>query len=322
MKNKIRVGIIGTGKHGSRYAGHLVNDLPDKFVLAGISRRGEAGQKQAAEWQTTCYHDWKALVASDGVDAIISAVPPHINYDIMMCCLVHKKPLLIEKPLTTKYAKALDAVERFAAQSLPLTVAQTLRYNSVILALKEHFPDMGELYSFSSTQRLEPSAVGWLEQPEIAGGGVIFHTAVHMFDAIRFITGLDIVRVRATAKKIYNKNLEDLLCAELELSNGAIGLVDTSKISPTRSGRYEFVCKTGQLQGDQVHGILQRVVGMNITDLVVEPPAPTILPLLNDWYTCLKGGGENPISGTAGLEAVRVCEACQRAVESCDWVTV
>ncbi len=67
---------------------------------------------------------------------------------------------------------------------------------------------MGRLLSVSASQRLEPST-SWLEEPEIAGGGIIFHTAVHLFDALRFITGDEIATIRAVARNIYNPRLED-----------------------------------------------------------------------------------------------------------------
>lgn len=320
MSKMIRVGLIGTGKHGSRYANHLINDLGDKFSLVAISRRADIGLVQAREWGSRYYEDWRKLIADREVDAVISATPPNINPEIMDCCVENNKPLLIEKPLTTDYDTAASAVRKFSEKSLPLTVAQTLRYNSVILALRERIASMGKLYSFSATQRLEPSALSWLENPEVAGSGVIFHTGIHMFDAIRFITGEEVVRIRATARKVHNPHLEDLLCVELELSNGAIGLVDTSKVGPARSGRYEFVCEKGQLQGDQVHGKLQQIDGMVIRDIPFSPLTPALLPLLQDWYLLLSADGENPIPAEAGLAAVKICHACRASVESGEWV--
>ena len=148
--------------------------------------------------------------------------------------------------------------------AVPLTVAQTLRYNGVIKGLKKHLPAMGKVFSLAATHRLEPSDLPWLEQPEIAGGGVIFHTAVHLFDALRFITGEEIVKIRATARHVYNQGLKDLLVAEVVLGNGSLGILDASKVSPARAGRYEFVGEQGQLQGDQIHGILQKIEGARI----------------------------------------------------------
>ena len=322
INDKIGVGIIGTGKHGSRYANHIVEDLGECFHLAAISRRSVVAKEQAKTWNAMLYSDWRDLVSADQVDAVICVTTPNLHPEIARFCAEKKKSLLIEKPLTTDFYAAQELVELFDRLPLPLTVCQTLRYNSVILALRDNFSAMGKLFSFCATHRLEPSSLPWLEQPEIAGGGVIFHTAVHLFDALRFITGEEIVKIRATARNIYNPRLEDLLIAEVVFSNGAVGIVDTSKVSPSRACRYEFVCEKGQLQGDQVHGILQKIEGSKISSLPVEPPGPALLPLLKDWYAYLHGDGKNPISGTEGLAAVKICHACRESIVTDQWVYV
>lgn len=320
MTEKLGIGIIGTGNHGSRYAAHIVNDLGDHLQLAAISRRSPEGAEQARAWKAVFFPEWRDLVRSNQVDAVISVTTPNLNEQIGQLCAAEKKPLLIEKPLTTDYHSARRMVELFAGQAVPLTVAQTLRYNSVVRSLNKRLPEMGRLISFSATHRLEPSTLPWLEQPEVAGGGVIFHTAVHLFDALRFITGEEVVAIRASARNIHNARLEDLLVAEIILANGAVGHIDTSKVSPSRAGRYEFVCENGQLQGDQIHGQLQTVTKTEIADLPVEPPGPTLIPLLIDWYSYITGKGKNPVTAEEGLAAVKICHACRISVSSGDWV--
>lgn len=322
INDKIRVGIIGTGKHGSRYAGHIVADLGHCFHLEAISRRSPEAKEQARTWKTRLYSDWRDLISSDLVDAVICVTPPHLNLEIARFCAEQKKPLLIEKPLTTDFYEAREIVDLFDRISLPLTVGQTLRYNTIILALRDNLTRMGNLFSLCATHRLEPSTLSWLEKPEIAGGGVIFHTAVHLFDALRFITGEEIVKVRAVARNIYNPRLEDLLIAEVMFSSGALGIVDTSKVSPSRACRYEFVCEKGQLHGDQVHGILKEIIGSKISNLPVNPPGPALLPLLLDWYAHLRGNSKNPIPGVEGLAAVKICHACRESVATDQWVDI
>ena len=322
MRDPIGVGIIGTGKHGSRYAHHLVTDLPGRFRLTAISRRSPEAQDQAERWQATLFSDWRDLIASRQVEAVISAATPNLNPEIAGLCAQHRKPLLMEKPLATDFSAASGIVAACRKASVPLTVAQTLRYNGVIRGLQAHLPAMGRMFSLSASHRLEPSSLSWLEQPEVAGGGVIFHTAVHIFDALRFITGAEVVRIRATSRQIFNPRLEDLLVAELEMSNGSLGLIDSGKVGPARAGRYEFVCEQGQLQGDQVHGILEKIEGSRIASLPTAPPSPTILPLLEEWHAFLTGKGENPIPGEEGLAAVKICHACRLSARSGQWVNV
>lgn len=318
-----RIGIIGTGRHGSRYADHIVKDCREIAELSAICRRSlTPGREQADRWQTCFHADWRQLIADPKVEAVICATTPNLNPEIAGSCLEHRKPLLIEKPLAVNFLAARKMVDRFAEAGLALSVGQTLRYNSIILSLRQALPKAGKLLSFCATHHLEPSTLPWLEDPEQAGGGVIFHTAVHVFDALRFITGHEVIRVRASSFKVHNPRLEDLFSAQIEMSNGLIGVVLAGKVGQARAGRYEFMGEGGQVQGDQIHGFLEMVRGMTITPLPHEPLGPTILPLLGDWLAFLAGQGDNPIPGEEGLAAVKVCEACRESTKSGGWVEV
>lgn len=317
----IRVGVIGTGKHGSRYAQHLLHDV-EGLTLGAISRRSAVGQEQAVQWRTEWYPDWRDLVRSAEVDVVLAAAPPHLNLEIARRCAQAGKPLLIEKPLARNEREAAEIVRVMAAADCLLTVGQTLRYNPVIRGLAERLPDMGELHSFHVDQRIEPSPLAWHDEPEIAGAGVVMHTAVHVFDALRMITGRKVRQVMAKSRRVHTNLLEDLMVILVELDNGVIGTVDVSKIGHARSGRYEFVCQSGQLHGDQIHAYLEVIRQVEITRLQEFGPIHTIERLLRDWYLFLQGEADNPVSGRDGHYAVAVCDACLRSVDEERWVTV
>ncbi len=315
------MGIIGTGIHGSRYARHILADLPG-LRLAAISRRGEAGTGQARDWSCRLHADWRNLVEDSGVEAVIAVLTPDLNPAIAAACARAGKPLLIEKPLAVRPEAGEAMLEAMAAAGQPLTVAQTLRYSPVIRGLRANLHRVGHLHAFTANQRLEPSSHPWLEDPALAGGGVILHTAVHLFDALRFITGRELKGVRALSRRRYNPELEDLFLASLEFEGDLIGNVDAGKVSPAREGRYSFIGEGGQLQGDQIHGELSFQIGLVRDDLSLESDRPTLLPLMEDWLAHLRGKGPNPIPGEEGLAALRICEACRRSAESQREVTL
>ena len=319
--SKLRVGIIGTGTHGTRYARHVTRDVDD-IQLAAISRRSASGRAQAANWGCRWYGDWRDLVADRAIDAVIAAATPDLNVDIAGACVAAGRPLLIEKPLAVDFTRARRIVDLFAEARIPLTVGQTLRYNPVILNLKRHLPRVGELYFFSATHRLEPSTHSWLADPAVAGGGVILHTAVHLFDALRFITGRECIRVRATMGSVHNPHLEDRFAALIEMQGDLSGTADASKIGASRSGRYEFVGRQGQLQGDQIHGRLDFIDGADLHPLGRFEAANTLVPLLRDWRDLLLHGSANPIPGAEGAAAVRICDACRESAAADRWVTL
>ncbi len=315
----MRIGIIGTGRHGSRYANHVVHDV-EGLELVAVSRRSEAGRDQARQWNCTWHADWHQLVADTRVEAVVSVLPPGLNLAVARACAERNLPLLLEKPLADSADAARRIVELYEERNLPLTTGQTLRYNQVIQAFKQQLPTMGRLYSFAANQRLEPSTLAWHEEPKLAGAGVSFHTAVHVFDALRFITGSVVRRVMAVTGQHCNAVLEDLLLVLVEMDSGVCGTVDCSKVSRARSGRYEFVCSKGQLVGDQVHNSCGLVQGMEYRPLDCGEPVGTIVPLLRDWQRFLAGRGDNPVSGQDGLRAVQACEACLCSARERAWV--
>ncbi len=315
MSQALSVGLIGTGIHGSRYARHIQADLPD-LHLAAISRRSDAGREQARDWNCRLHPDWVDLIEDPYIEAVIAVLTPDLHPAIAAACARAGKPLLIEKPLATRPEEGEAMLEAMATAGQALTVAQTLRYNPVILGLRANLHRAGRLHAFTANQRLEPSTHPWLEVPALAGGGVILHTAVHLFDALRFITGRELKSVRALSRRRYNPRLEDLFLATLEFEDDLIGNVDAGKVSPAREGRYSFVGETGQLQGDQIQGELSFQRGLDREALALEPERPTLIPLMEDWLRHLRGEGPNPIPGEEGLAALKICEASRLAAET------
>jgi predicted dehydrogenase len=103
------VGIIGTGRHESRYANHILHDI-DELELRAISRRSPAGKDQAVAWGAAWHQDWNEFISDPGVDAVISVVPPSLNLSIAKACTREGKPLLIEKPLAMNGKDAAEIV--------------------------------------------------------------------------------------------------------------------------------------------------------------------------------------------------------------------
>lgn len=321
MSHSINVGIIGPGIHGRRYINHIINDI-SHLNLAAISRRSEEGLQQAQAWQAAYHQDWRDLVNDPNVDAVISVTTPNLNLDIARHCVQAKKALLIEKPLAITAAAASEIAALFEQAGLPLTVSQTLRYNPVIIGLKNALPKAGRIISLHAGHRLERTTHSWLDFPDVAGGGVALHTAVHVFDALRYITQQEIVKIKAQFFSHYTTRLEDVVIAFIEMADGAVGTLDFSKVSPGRSGRYEFVGESGQLHGDQILGRLELIRQTAVYPLPVKKNGPALIPLLNDWAAFLRGNRHNPISGTEGMMAVKICDACARSAAQGDWVTV
>ena len=78
-----RIGLIGAGKHGSRYARHIVVDLHEELRLVALCRRDRAAGEAAAQ-QYGCRYtpDIDAILMSPNVDAVAIVVPPTLHAEI------------------------------------------------------------------------------------------------------------------------------------------------------------------------------------------------------------------------------------------------
>ena len=118
----------------------------------------------------------------------------------------------------------------------------------------------------------------------------------------------------------HNKHLEDLMAVLLEMDQNVIGTIDCSKVGHARSGRFEFVGYDGQLHGDQIHNVLEKITASRLQVYERQKTVNTLVPLLEDWREFLNGQAPNPVPGEEGLLAVRLCEACLESARTGSWV--
>ncbi|GIW46017.1 MAG: dehydrogenase [Candidatus Binatia bacterium] len=313
----LRIGLIGTGRHGSRYAHHLTND-PLGGTLVAIARRDAAqAERQAAEYRCRAYTDFRELVAADDVEAVVAVVPPTLHRDIVAASAAAKKPLLLEKPAAPNLADGLAMLACARAAGIPVMVAQTLRYNGVVQRLLDVLPEIGTIHSLRLGQRFEPSRPGWIDDPAIAGGGMLLHTGVHCFDLARFLTGKEVARVSCERSQVNVRQTEDNFAAVLRFRDDrTLATVAGSRATLSRSGAIEIAGERGQLIGDHVLQYATLVRGTVAEPLDVPPPVPTVREVLRAFITAVQSGSPVPIPLEEGLRAVAIVEACYRAAEA------
>ena len=308
------VGLIGAGKHGSRYAAHLRRDIPG-LALAALSRRDlDAGRAQAAALGCRFHADWRELVADPAVEAVAAVVPPTLHPAIAEAVAAARKPLVIEKPLAATAALAWEVVRTIRAAAIPVLMAHTLRWNAVVCAIRDRLPSLGPLRALYLAQRFEPSPLSWLDDPAVSGGGILLHTGVHSFDLVRWLTGHEVARVSCRATRVDTARTEDNFFALLELAGSDILVgVSGSRSSAARTGLIDVAGANGQLVGDHAVGVLHAVRGTERTALDVAAPVPTVREALGAFARLVLRGETPRVAVEDGARAVEIAEACLRA---------
>ena len=313
MSGSIGIGLVGLGRHGSRYARHLLEGIPECH-LAAVSRRDVGAGRAFAERHGLLFvPDWRDLVTREEVEAVVVVTPPALNREICLAAVRAGKPLLIEKPLALTVAEAREMVRAAREADVTLMTAQTLRFTPVLARLRERLADVGSLEYLVLTMRADRPPHRWLGDPSQAGGGVLLEIGIHLLDLIRFLTGAEAVEAVADLAQRHTSRVEDLAQARFRLSSGIFCYVEVSRVSGGRVCRVEAVGRAGQLIADVDRSLLTRIEGRVVAETEAVPDQPTVGTVLEAFAMSLTTGAPVPVSGEDGLRAVAMADACYRA---------
>ncbi len=310
------VGLVGAGKHGERYLHHIAQDVPELRLKLLHRRDRAAGREQAARVGARYVAEIGDLLASPEIEAVVVVVPPALHLEICEAAARAGKAILLEKPLATTRAEGLAIHDAVARAGVPFLAAHTLRFNSVVRAVRDEIGALGALHQVWLSQRFEPSSLPWIDDPRLSGGGNLLHTGVHSFDLLRFFTGADPRSVVARTRRVVTRNNEDDFVALFSFDDPLLGSVAGSRATASRSGAIEIAGEHGQIVADHVHGWAARLHGANSKALAIAPPVPTVREALRAFARTVRNGEPAPITLADGLWALSIAEACYRSAES------
>lgn len=302
----LRLGLIGVGRHGSRYIRHI-RELTE-ISLAAVCRRTETAESPAGP-ATPCYSDYRRLIEDPKVEAVIVVTPPSLNRDICLAAIQARKPLLIEKPLATTAADAVAIVKTAREAGVMLMTAHTLRFDPAIVEGKLHCHETGSLQCLNLVLRMEPNSAP-PASTAFNGRGILLEIGIHLLDLARFLTGDEVEEVRCLMDAVPPAAAESRLFAWLRSAGGCWILLDISRVSSGRVGRVEWVGTDGQLEADWQTRRLRFVSGAVPNREWQVGAMPTIVETLRSFAGSVRKRCDPAISGEDGKRAVEIAEAC------------
>lgn len=313
VPGSVGLGVVGMGRHGSRYVKHLLEGIPGCHLAALSRKNAVAGQAFAGQHGVPFVADWRELAARSEVDAVVVVTPPGLNREICLAVARAGKPMLIEKPLALSVAEGWEMINAAHAAGVALMTAQTLRFTPVLERLKASLPLIGPLEYLCLTMRAERPPHAWLDDPAKAGGGVLLEIGIHLLDLVRYLTGEEAVEAWGEMSRRHTVRVEDLAQARFRLASGLPCYVEVSRLSGGRVCRVEAVGQAGQLLADVDRSLLTRIEGRTIAAAESVPDRPTVVMVLEAFVRSLTTGVPVPVSGEDGVRAVAMAEACYRA---------
>ncbi|MGC8645711.1 MAG: Gfo/Idh/MocA family protein [Thermoplasmata archaeon] len=194
-------GIISLGRHAMtkvipaiRKAGYKIS-----FIY---STDGGKGERVAREIDAQYVPDLEKF-AMMGFDAVYISSPNSLHFPHAKICLDAGKSVLLEKPATLKVEEIVELDLLAKRKGVRLSIGFHLRFHPAVEDVKKIISsgEIGRvLYSYGKWSYYSPRSgdTSWKSRADMAGGGSLVGTGVHVIDSFINLFGNDVRGVSAT----------------------------------------------------------------------------------------------------------------------------
>lgn len=257
MANKVRLGIVGLGVEGAAYATFITQGMVPNMEIGAVSDVNPALEQKAQELGVPFFTDYKELITSGLVDAVVTTVPHYLHPEVGIYALEHGVHALVEKPVGvyTKQAQRLIDVAK-SKPELKFGVFFNQRTNPLYKDLRDLLAS-GELGALRHTSWIITNwwrpqgyydSSAWRATWGGEGGGVLVNQAPHQLDLWQWICGVP-KSVFAKAQFGFRRDIavEDEVNALVSFADGATGSFMTSTHDLVGTDRLEILCDSGKI---------------------------------------------------------------------------
>ena len=224
----MRLGLIGLGRIGAFHADTLAGlDVVDSLVVhdaAPALVEAVTGRLPGVEPAASV-----AELLSSGVEGVVIAAATVAHPELILACLAAGLPTFCEKPVSKDTGASAEILRQTLASGVPVQIGYPRRFDAAFVEARRAVA-AGEL-GFVHTVRSTTMDPGPPPDAYVASSGGIFRDCnVHDFDAVRFVTGQEVVEVYATGSNqgspVFAEHGDvDTAATVLTLGSGALALV-------------------------------------------------------------------------------------------------
>ena len=269
----------------------------------------------------------KAVLADDGVDALVIASPTDTHADLIEAGAAAGKAILCEKPVDLEARRARECVQAAERAGILLAIGFNRRYDPSFRRLRQGI-DEGEIGAVETVLIVSrdpaPPPVSYVAR----SGGLFRDMSIHDLDMARWLLGEEPVEVTAHGSCL------------VEPAIGKAGDIDTAAVTlKTRGGRIAQIANSrraayGYDQRIEVCGARGMLAAGNHRATSVErasaegyrrdPALPFFLERYADAYRLeldaflrrLHGEAADIASGADGVRALEIADACERSMRT------
>lgn len=257
--DKIKIGIIGMGNMGCKYAEQIATGEVPGMELGAVTRIKREWQERAKSVLPPglpVYQTAEELLDCGSIDAVLIATPHYAHQEQTVAALRRGLHVLCDKPAGVYTAQARAMNEEAATHELVYGMMFNQRTDPLYRTIKELVESgrYGKLkrVNWIVTDWYRPEAyyraVLWRGTWEKDGGGVLLNQCPHNLDLLQWICGMPVmVRAFCHEGKWHDIEVEDEVTAYLEFPGGATGVFIASTGEAPGTNRLEIVMEDGRI---------------------------------------------------------------------------
>lgn len=321
MTGPIKTAVIGVGSMGKNHA-RVYSELPEANLVAVSDANPATAEAIGKTFGAAAYSDYRELLEKEKPEAVNVAVPTALHEQVVTDVLNAGAHVLVEKPIAATIEEGQRLIALAKQKNLKLQVGHIVRFNPAIQELKKRLNagELGRIYQVFC-RRAGPFPA------RIRDVGVVIDLAPHDVDIIRFLTGLDPIRLFAETEQRIHTDHEDLVWGMLRLPDGITATVEINWLTPTKIREVLVLGERGLFRVDDLTQDLYFYENAQATGLawdslknlrgvseggMVRYAFQRFEPLKAELQGFLKAVAENtpvPVSGEDGLAALKIALA-------------
>lgn len=316
-----RVAVIGAGSMGKNHS-RVYYELKEAELVAISDENAETANFVANQFNTNSYTNYIEMLEKEKPDAVSIAVPTALHLEVTMAAMHSGAHVLVEKPIAATLDEGRTIIKAAKELKRQLMIGHIVRFNPAIQALKKKLDDgeLGRVFQIFC-RRAGPFP------NRIRDVGVVVDLAPHDVDIMRFLTGMNPIRVYAEIEQRIHTEHEDLLFGLLRFPEGVTGALETNWLTPTKvreilvlgeKGLFRvddllqdlYFYENAQMNGELWMG-LRSIKGVSEGSMVryslqrYEP----LKAELQAFLKAIRGEAPVPVSGEDGLAALHLALA-------------
>jgi scyllo-inositol 2-dehydrogenase (NAD+) len=235
MKERLPVGVIGLGRMGQIYAGHLARSATAEIVALSdvVEERASrlAGELGVESWAA----DYRELLADRMVEAVFVTSSTSAHREIVLAAAEAGKAIFCEKPIALTLEDTDQMIAAIERHGVMFQAGFMRRFDRGYVVAKERIKAgaIGRPVTFKSIGR-DPFCPNLDYARPSVSGGLILDMAIHDFDLGRWLMADEVRRVYAEGGTLAFPQLNavgdiDNAVVNMLFEGGALGNVEVSR---------------------------------------------------------------------------------------------